>query len=143
MTIALPARAKLNLDLAVLGRRDDGFHDVRTTMQAVDLHDLITITPSDRTHLTTSGIELSNTNDNSGLKALTALESATNQKLPTRIHIHKRIPPGAGLGGPGRLCKSGPFSPVCPMRPLELSTAIPPTSWAYTHAEAEYLVFWP
>jgi 4-diphosphocytidyl-2-C-methyl-D-erythritol kinase len=99
VTIALPAWAKLNLDLAVLGRRDDGFHDVRTTLQAIDLHDLITITPSDRTDLTTSGIELTNTNDNSVLKALTAFESATNQKLPTRIHIHKRIPPGAGLGG--------------------------------------------
>jgi 4-diphosphocytidyl-2-C-methyl-D-erythritol kinase len=99
VSIALPARAKLNLDLAVLGRRDDGFHDVRTTLQAIDLHDLITLTPSDRTRLTTSGIELTNTQDNSALKALTALELATKRKLPTRIHVHKRIPPGAGLGG--------------------------------------------
>ncbi|HEV2030161.1 MAG TPA: hypothetical protein VGS16_16785 [Candidatus Dormibacteraeota bacterium] len=99
MTIAVPARAKLNLDLAVLGRRDDGFHNVRTTLQAIDLHDLITLTPSDRTNLTTSGIELTNTHDNSVLKALTALETASKRNLPTRIHIHKRIPPGAGLGG--------------------------------------------
>ena len=99
MTIALPARAKLNLDLAVLGRREDGFHNVRTTLQGIDLHDLITITPSERTHLTTSGIELADTHDNSVLKALTALEAVAKRKLPTRIHIHKRIPPGAGLGG--------------------------------------------
>jgi 4-diphosphocytidyl-2-C-methyl-D-erythritol kinase len=99
VTIALPARAKLNLDLAVLGRREDGFHNVRTTLQAIDLHDLITITPSKQTHLTTSGIELANPDGNSVLEALAALETAVNRNLPTRIHIHKRIPPGAGLGG--------------------------------------------
>jgi 4-diphosphocytidyl-2-C-methyl-D-erythritol kinase len=111
LTIALPARAKLNLDLVVLGRRDDGFHNVRTTLQAIDLHDLITLTPSDRTSLTISGIGVTNLEaaqpsrmaetpeDNSVLKALAALEKATKQNLPTSIHLHKRIPPGAGMGG--------------------------------------------
>ena len=99
MTIALPARAKLNLDLAVLGRRDDGYHDVRTTLQAIDLHDLLTLTPADRTALSTSGLTVSTTHDNSVLKALAALETATQQQIPTRIHLHKRIPPGAGMGG--------------------------------------------
>ena len=99
MTIALPARAKLNLDLAVLRRRDDGYHDIRTTMQAIDLHDLITLKPSDQTTLTISGLPIQNTNDNSILKALAALERATNQALPTEIHLHKRIPAGAGMGG--------------------------------------------
>ena len=99
MTIALPARAKLNLDLAVLGRREDGFHNVRTTLQAIDLHDLITISPSDHTNLTTSGIEITNAQSNSVLKALAALETVAKRNLPTQIHIRKRIPPGAGLGG--------------------------------------------
>jgi 4-diphosphocytidyl-2-C-methyl-D-erythritol kinase len=97
--IALPARAKLNLDLAVLGLRDDGYHDVRTTLQAIDLHDLITFTPSNQTSLTISGLPIKHTKDNSILKALAALEGATNQKLPTEIHLHKRIPAGAGMGG--------------------------------------------
>lgn len=99
MTIALPARAKLNLDLAVLGRRDDGFHDVRTTLQAIDLHDLITLAPADETTLTISGLAVANTRDNSVLKALAALEEAVKQKLPTAIHLDKRIPPGSGMGG--------------------------------------------
>jgi 4-diphosphocytidyl-2-C-methyl-D-erythritol kinase len=108
LTIALPARAKLNLDLSVLGRRDDGYHDVRTTLQAIDLHDLITLSPagraqgeskSDTTTLTTSGLKVGSTQNNSVLKALAALEKATNQHLPTQIHLHKRIPPGAGMGG--------------------------------------------
>ena len=99
MTIALPARAKLNLDLAVLGRRDDGFHDVRTTLQAIDLHDLITLTPADKTTLTFSGLAVPNTPTNSVLKAHAALEEAAKQSLPTAIHLHKRIPPGSGMGG--------------------------------------------
>jgi 4-diphosphocytidyl-2-C-methyl-D-erythritol kinase len=99
LTIALPARAKLNLDLAVLGRRGDGFHHVSTTLQAIDLHDLITLTRANQTNLTTSGISVRNTQDNSVLKAHAALEKATKQTLPTNIHLHKRIPPGAGMGG--------------------------------------------
>jgi 4-diphosphocytidyl-2-C-methyl-D-erythritol kinase len=99
LSIALPARAKLNLDLAVLGRRTDGFHDVRTTLQAIDLHDLVTLTKAEQTTLTTSGLPITNPRENSVLKALAALEQAANQQLPTRIHLHKRIPPGSGMGG--------------------------------------------
>ena len=99
MTIVLPARAKLNLDLAVLRRRDDGFHDVRTTLQAIDLHDLVSLRQADKTSLTISGLPVKNTNDNSVLKALAALEEVTRRKLPTEIHLHKRIPAGAGMGG--------------------------------------------
>ncbi|GAC1669847.1 MAG: 4-(cytidine 5'-diphospho)-2-C-methyl-D-erythritol kinase [Candidatus Dormibacteraceae bacterium] len=99
MTIVLPARAKLNLDLAVIGRRDDGYHDVRTTLQAIDLHDLVTLTPAQETTLTISGLPIGNTKDNSILKALAALEQATKKELPTTVHLHKRIPAGARMGG--------------------------------------------
>jgi 4-diphosphocytidyl-2-C-methyl-D-erythritol kinase len=99
LSIALPARAKLNLDLAILGRRPDGFHDVRTTLQAIDLHDLVTLTRAEQTTLTTSGLPITNSRENSVLKALAALEHATNRPLPTRIHLHKRIPSGSGMGG--------------------------------------------
>lgn len=99
MTIALPARAKLNLDLAVIRRRDDGFHDVRTTLQAIDLHDLITLAPARTTTLTISGLVVTKSADNAVLKAHAALEEMTKQELPTTIHLHKRIPPGSGMGG--------------------------------------------
>jgi 4-diphosphocytidyl-2-C-methyl-D-erythritol kinase len=99
LSIALPARAKLNLDLAVLGRRTDGFHDVRTTLQAIDLHDLVTVATAEQTAFTTSGLPLADPMHNSVLEALAALEQATNQQLPTRIHLHKEIPPGSGMGG--------------------------------------------
>jgi 4-diphosphocytidyl-2-C-methyl-D-erythritol kinase len=99
LTLALPARAKLNLDLVVIRRTDDGFHDVRTMIQAVDLHDLLEMSPADGTTLTTSGLAVRNTKDNSVLKAHSALEQASKKMLPTRFHLHKRIPPGSGLGG--------------------------------------------
>ena len=99
LTLALPARAKLNLGLEVLGRREDGYHEVRTRLQAVDLHDLLLMEPAAATTTTTSGLELKTTGDNSILKAHAALEHAVGRKLPTRFHLHKRIPPGSGLGG--------------------------------------------
>ena len=100
MTLAAPARAKLNLDLEVLSRGSDGFHQIRTRIQAVALHDLLELEPAkDRTTLKTTGLALTNEKDNSVLKAQAALEKATGRELPTHFHLHKRIPPGAGLGG--------------------------------------------
>lgn len=98
MTVALPARAKLNLDLEVLGRTDDGFHELRTTFQAIDLHDLLQIEAAPETTFTTSGLTISK-NQNSLLNAQQALEEHARRKLPARIHLHKRIPPGSGMGG--------------------------------------------
>ena len=98
MTIALPARAKINLDLEVIKRRDDGYHELRSTMQTIDLHDLLLIAKADATELTVSGLTLGN-NDNSVLQAHQALERASRRNLPASFHLHKRIPPGSGMGG--------------------------------------------
>ena len=98
MILALPARAKLNLDLEVVGRREDGFHDIRTTIQEIELHDLIEVERADATAFTSEGFEV-DSGDNSVLKAQQALERAAHQALPARIHLHKRIPPGSGMGG--------------------------------------------
>ena len=99
MIVALPARAKLNLDLRVIGRRRDGFHDIKTTMQTIELHDLLLIEAADATALTVSGMALPATGDNSVLKAHAALQRAVKRPLPARFHLHKRIPAGSGMGG--------------------------------------------
>ena len=98
MTVALPARAKLNLDLEVLGRTADGFHELRTTFQAIELHDLLQIEAAAETTFTTSGLTISK-HQNSTLNAQQAFEQHAGRKLPARIHLHKRIPPGSGMGG--------------------------------------------
>ena len=99
--VILPARAKLNLDLHVAGRRDDGFHELRTTFQAIDLHDLleITTTPGGETALTTSGLEIPDVGENAVLQAHRALEKVVGRALPAHFRLHKRIPPGSGMGG--------------------------------------------
>jgi len=98
LSLALPARAKLNLELRVVRRRADGFHDLDTTMQTIDLHDVLVVERARTTELTLSGLSVAH-NDNSVLKAHDALERATGKKLPASFHLHKRIPPGSGMGG--------------------------------------------
>jgi len=98
LTLVVPARAKLNLDLAVIARTEDGFHELRTHMQAVDLHDLLELTPAESTTMTSTGYRLSDA-DNSVLKAHAATQQAIGRDLPTRFHLDKKIPPGSGMGG--------------------------------------------
>ena len=99
MTLIVPARAKLNLDLAVLSRTDDGYHQLRTHIQAVALHDLLELKRADRTTMTTTGPHRVDPDDNSVRKAHHALEAAAGRELPTAFHLDKRIPPGSGMGG--------------------------------------------
>jgi 4-diphosphocytidyl-2-C-methyl-D-erythritol kinase len=101
VTVALPARAKLNLDLRVTGRRSDGLHELRTHVQAIDLHDLLTVQRSDddRTHLFFSGQPELDLQTNTVTRALDALRGAVGQPLGSKIWLHKRIPPGSGMGG--------------------------------------------
>jgi 4-diphosphocytidyl-2-C-methyl-D-erythritol kinase len=99
VTLVVPARAKLNLDLAVLSRTDDGFHEVRTHIQAVALHDLLELKHADRTTMTSTGPHRIDPENNSVLRAQRALESVAGRELPTAFHLEKRIPPGSGMGG--------------------------------------------
>jgi 4-diphosphocytidyl-2-C-methyl-D-erythritol kinase len=98
LALALPARAKLNLDLEVLGRRPDGFHDIRTTFQAIELHDMLEVEPAQATTFTSEGFDVDRS-DNSVLRAHRALEEQSGRRLPARLHLQKRIPPGSGMGG--------------------------------------------
>ena len=100
MRVETPAFAKLNLDLEVIGRRPDGYHEIRTTMQAVELNDTIVFafTVGGESHVTVMGFSLGN-KGNSVLKAHAGLERASGKKLPIGAELHKRIPPGSGMGG--------------------------------------------
>jgi 4-diphosphocytidyl-2-C-methyl-D-erythritol kinase len=91
--LALPAHAKLNLDLAVLGLRPDGYHEVRTRFQAISLHDLLLMEPAAATSLD-GGFP-----DDLVLRAQALLERAAGRPLPARFRLVKRVPAGAGLGG--------------------------------------------
>lgn len=92
--IALPAHAKLNLDLRVIGRRPDGRHEVATRIQALALHDLLLVEPATATSLA-GGFGTSDL----VITAQRRLEGLTGRPLPARFRLVKRIPAGAGLGG--------------------------------------------
>lgn len=103
MMIVVEAPAKVNLNLHVIGRRQDGFHEVITRMQKLDLCDSIQL------ELTTSeGVEISVTGEDAPSNAANlAVKAAHNffshynppSRCGLKIKLVKRIPVAAGLGG--------------------------------------------
>jgi 4-diphosphocytidyl-2-C-methyl-D-erythritol kinase len=89
--------AKINLDLRILGRRSDGFHELKTIFQAVDWHDEILLEPSDRFEFSAPGTP----EDESNLivRAVRAYERLAGMTANVRIVVTKNIPVGRGLGG--------------------------------------------
>jgi len=94
------ACAKINLGLKVLGRREDGYHEIRSIMQSVDLADVLRFREGAQNALTCDEPGLSTGADNLVLQAVELFNSRL-QEEPRSLHIHleKRIPLGAGLGG--------------------------------------------
>lgn len=92
--------AKLNLSLRVLSKRPDGFHEIDTLMVKLPgLADEITIQPADGFAFSCSDTSLPTDSGNLVVKAVEALVEKTGQSQPYQIHLEKRIPHGAGLGG--------------------------------------------
>jgi len=92
--------AKINLTLDVLGRRSDGYHEIITVMQTVDLYDTLCLTRGDdrRVHIVCTRPELSN-ESNLAVQAAEALRQRFAPDQGVVIELHKRIPLAAGLGG--------------------------------------------
>lgn len=97
--LALPAPAKLNLFLHVLGRRADGYHDLQTVFCLIDLADWIDIERRDDGLLRRSGDVIGALDDDLALRAARLLQQRTGTHHGADIAITKRIPAGAGLGG--------------------------------------------
>jgi 4-diphosphocytidyl-2-C-methyl-D-erythritol kinase len=94
------AHAKINLTLDVLGRRADGYHELATIMQSIDLYDTLCLSAStdQQVHMLCSRPELGNA-DNLAARAAEAIRRHTGSRQGVRIELHKRIPVAAGLGG--------------------------------------------
>jgi 4-diphosphocytidyl-2-C-methyl-D-erythritol kinase len=93
----LRAFAKINLDLRVLGKREDGYHEVRTILQTIDWPDEISIESADEFQFTAHGVSAGE--DNLVVKAVRAFERVTGESVCARIELIKHVPMGAGLGG--------------------------------------------
>ncbi len=92
----LTAPAKINWTLEVLGRREDGYHEVRTVMQTVDLCDRFDIRHAERIEMEVEG-PYETTKDDLVLRAAAALGETGGRGA--HIRLVKRIPVAAGLGG--------------------------------------------
>ncbi len=99
-SLTVKSYAKINLCLRVLNKREDGYHEIFSVMQAIDLHDELTL------HQAKKGIVIQcdhphvpKDHNNLAHQAADLLFEETNLKGGVRIDIKKQIPVSAGLGG--------------------------------------------
>lgn len=101
-SLELPSYAKINLWLRILGKREDGFHEVETRLVKVDVADTVSLALTGGApgiSLTCNIPGIPTDDSNLAIKALRAFEARAGASLGWRIHLEKRIPHGAGLGG--------------------------------------------
>jgi 4-diphosphocytidyl-2-C-methyl-D-erythritol kinase len=99
-TITIPAYAKINLMLNIVGKRPDGYHLLETVMQTTDLCDYITLEKNNHDiEIKVNKPELSTGKDNLAYKAAELFLKETGISAGIKINIEKNIPLSAGLAG--------------------------------------------
>jgi 4-diphosphocytidyl-2-C-methyl-D-erythritol kinase len=103
--LTLPAPAKLNLMLHIVGQRPDGYHNLQTLFQILDFGDTLSLEnqPGLDITLNCSTTELT-TPDNLVIKAARALQASSNTDQGARLYLDKRLPLGGGVGGGSSDC---------------------------------------
>ena len=101
LRLVMPAPAKVNLVLCIGGARDDGFHDLVSIFQAVEIRDTVILSTSDAPEIrvTASDAWLPCDERNTAYRAARLLRDAHAPGRGVEIHLEKRIPAEAGLGG--------------------------------------------
>lgn len=89
------AYAKINLILDIVGKREDGYHELKSLMIPIDFYDELTFEAADDVKLT-ANIDIP---DNAILKTVKLIQDTYQIKKGVHIHLNKRIPIGAGLAG--------------------------------------------
>lgn len=99
--IRLRTPAKVNLRLEILGKRPDGYHEVRTLLQKIRCYDTVEVALTRRKGIfvTSDNPSLPVGRDNLAYQAVESLLKTTDYEGGVRVSIRKRIPVGAGLGG--------------------------------------------
>lgn len=93
------APAKINLSFRIVRRREDGFHEIETLMAPVSVFDRVTIRRADDLRFTCDDPTLPTGDDNLVVRAAKLFLRTANVSEGAHIHLEKRIPHGAGLGG--------------------------------------------
>jgi 4-diphosphocytidyl-2-C-methyl-D-erythritol kinase len=100
-SITIPAFAKINWSLRVLGKRADSYHELDTVLQTISLHDTVTFSSTDDESIRLWCDDRSLPGDETNLvwRAAAALRNRYGIKSGVKIRLEKRIPAEAGLGG--------------------------------------------
>ena len=100
-SITLLSPAKINLTLEVLGKREDGYHEIRSIIQPVNLFDEINIKieEGEGIELDSKGLEVPKSENNLAWKAADIFIRESGIRVKIKILLTKKIPVGAGLGG--------------------------------------------
>ncbi len=93
------AKAKVNLTLDILGKRDDGYHEVEMIMQSIDLADIVTLEDAEDIIVETDLAELADDRTNLAYRAAELLRDTYGEGRGAHIRIEKKIPLAAGLAG--------------------------------------------
>ena len=97
--IRVPSPAKLNLFLHITGRRENGYHELQSIFQLIDLFDWLEFTQTDDADISIDGLSNVELEQNLIYKATKILKPYAKQPTGLKISIEKNIPMGAGLGG--------------------------------------------
>ena len=98
-SFTLPSFAKINWYLRVLGKREDGFHELCTLFQTISLYDNLTFAAADKITLTCNDFSVPVDETNLVVKTAMILRDKYAVKSGAAIHLEKRIPAPGGLGG--------------------------------------------
>jgi 4-diphosphocytidyl-2-C-methyl-D-erythritol kinase len=101
-SLSLKAYAKVNLGLSVIGKRGDGYHELRTIYQSISLADDLAVSisaGSSVVEMKVSGLAVPVGRANLAVRAAEVMVEEINLKRRVRLHLYKRIPAGSGLGG--------------------------------------------
>ncbi|ENV99993.1 4-(cytidine 5'-diphospho)-2-C-methyl-D-erythritol kinase [Acinetobacter calcoaceticus] len=97
--IRVPSPAKLNLFLHITGRRENGYHELQTIFQLIDLYDWMIFTPTLDEQIEIDGLSEVRPEENLIYRAAQILRPHAKKFCGLNIKIEKNIPMGAGLGG--------------------------------------------
>jgi 4-diphosphocytidyl-2-C-methyl-D-erythritol kinase len=91
--------AKINIGLNITSKRPDGFHNLESIFYPINWIDILEINKSDDFEFTSSGLTIDTNSDNNLVVKAYRLMVYNYNISPCKIHLHKQIPMGAGLGG--------------------------------------------
>ncbi|NQV41593.1 MAG: 4-(cytidine 5'-diphospho)-2-C-methyl-D-erythritol kinase, partial [Candidatus Marinimicrobia bacterium] len=98
-SFTIPAHTKVNLCLRILGKRENGYHDLDTVFLELDWGDVLHFEPANKFSFNMAGLSFDDGGNNICLHAEKLFREATGIELPVKISLEKKVPPGSGIGG--------------------------------------------